>query len=52
MGDAIVGLGEATVRHHDDLLAQLSGEQVGQKTPIKIVRGGEVRSFNVTIGER
>jgi len=52
MGDAIVGLGEATVRHHDDLLAQLSGEQVGQKTPIKIVRGGEVRSLNVTIGER
>lgn len=52
MGDAIVGLGEATVRHHDDLLAQLSGEQVGQKTPIKIVRGGELRSLNVTIGER
>jgi S1-C subfamily serine protease len=52
MGDAIVGLGEAIVRHHDDLLAQLSGEQVGQKTPIKIVRGGEVRNLNVTIGER
>lgn len=52
MGDAIVGLGEARVRHHDDLLAQLSGEQVGQKTPIKIVRGGEVRSLNVTVGER
>jgi S1-C subfamily serine protease len=52
MGDAIVGFGEAVVRHHDDLLAQLSGEQVGQKTPIKIVRGGEVRSLNVTIGER
>jgi serine protease Do len=52
MGDAIVGFGEAVVRHHDDLLAQLSGEQVGQKTPIKIVRGGEVRSLNVTVGER
>jgi S1-C subfamily serine protease len=52
MGDAIVGLGGETVRHHDDLLAQLSGDSVGQKAPMQIVRGGEVRSVNVTIGER
>ena len=52
MGDAIVGLGGETVRHHDDLLAQLSGDSIGQKAPMQIVRGGEVRSVNVTIGER
>ena len=52
MGDAIVGLDDETIRHHDDLLALLSGDRVGQKVPMQIVRGGEVRSINVKIGER
>jgi len=52
MGDAIVGLDGETIRHHDDLLALLTGDRVGQKVPMKIVRGGEVRSINVKIGER
>ncbi len=52
LGDTIVGLDEATVRHHDDLLAALSADRVGVKTPIKIVRGGEIRTFNIAIGER
>ncbi len=52
MGDAIVGLDGESIRHHDDLLALLTGDRVGQKVPMKIVRGGEVRSINVKIGER
>jgi S1-C subfamily serine protease len=52
LGDTIVGLEESAVRHHDDLLAHLSGDLVGTKIPMKIVRGGEVRTINVTIGER
>ncbi len=52
MGDAIVGLDGETIRHHDDLLALLSGERVGQKVPMQIVRGGEVRDITVKIGER
>lgn len=52
LGDTIVGLGGSAVRQHDDLLALLSGEVVGQKTPIKIVRGGELRTVNVTVGQR
>jgi S1-C subfamily serine protease len=52
MGDAIVGLDGNTIRHHDDLLALLSGDRVGQKVPMKIVRGGEVRDITVKIGER
>jgi S1-C subfamily serine protease len=52
LGDAIVGFSEASIRHHEDLLAQLGGDVVGKKTPIKIIRGGEIRTINVTIGER
>jgi S1-C subfamily serine protease len=52
LGDTIVGLDEATVRHHDDLLAALGADRVGVKTPVKIVRGGEIHTLNVTIGER
>jgi len=52
MGDAIVGLDGEAVRHHDDLLGLLAGERVGNKVPVRIVRGGETRTLNVTIGEK
>ncbi|MDX1613167.1 MAG: trypsin-like peptidase domain-containing protein [Candidatus Promineifilaceae bacterium] len=52
LGDTIVGLGGSNVRQHDDLLALLSGDLVGQKTPVQIVRGGTVTTVNVTVGER
>jgi S1-C subfamily serine protease len=40
------------IRSHDDLLAQLSGDRVNQKVPVGILRGGEIRTINVTVGER
>jgi S1-C subfamily serine protease len=52
MGDAIAGLDGEIVRHHDDLLGLLSGDRVGKKVPVRIVRGGEVRTLNLTIGEK
>lgn len=52
LGDAIVALDGQRVRHHDDLLALLSGDRVGQKTPVRVLRGGELQTVNVTIGER
>lgn len=52
LGDAIVGLDGNRVRHHDDLLSLLSGERVGRKTPVRILRGGQLQTVNVTIGER
>jgi S1-C subfamily serine protease len=52
LGDTIVGLDGESVRHHDDLLALLTGDKVDSKVPVKIVRGGEVRAVNITIGER
>lgn len=52
LGDAVVAFDGERVRHHDDLLALLSGERVGQKVPVSILRGGEIRSVNVTVGQR
>jgi S1-C subfamily serine protease len=52
LGDTIVGMDGETIRHHDDLLALLSGDRVSNKVPLQIVRGGEVRTLNVTVGER
>lgn len=52
LGDTIIGLGGSAVRQHDDLLALLTGDVIGQKTPVRIVRGGEVRTVNVTVGQR
>lgn len=52
LGDTIVGLNESVVRSHDELLAQLSGDVVDQKVPVKLVRGGELLTVNVKIGER
>ena len=52
LGDTIVSLDGQPVRSHDDLVALLGGDRVGQKAPLRIVRGGEVETRNVTIGER
>lgn len=52
MGDTIVTFDDQPVRHHDDLLARLSGDQIGVKVPVRVVRGGQVQNFQVEIGER
>lgn len=52
MGDTIVALDGQPVRHLDDLLALLSGDRIGKATPVKIVRGGEVKEIKATIGEK
>lgn len=52
LGDTVVALDGQAIRTHDDLLALLAGDRVGQKVPMEIIRGGELRTINVTIGER
>ena len=52
LGDTIVSLGEEAVRHHDDLLALLSGNRVGVSLPVRLLRAGELHTCSVTIGER
>ena len=52
LGDTIVALDQNPVHHHDALLALLSSDRVGSTVSIKIVRGGQVETKSVVIGER
>jgi S1-C subfamily serine protease len=51
-GDTLVTLNGRPVRSLTDLQAVLSGEQVGERVPARVVRAGAVRELSVTIGER
>jgi S1-C subfamily serine protease len=52
IGDVVISLGGHSIGNTDDLLAQLGPERVGQATPMRVIRGGEIREVSVTIGER
>ena len=52
VGDIVAALDGQPVEDTDDLLALLSGERVGSPVPVGVVRGGEPRDLNVTVGER
>lgn len=52
MGDTIVTFDGEPVRHMDDLHALLSGERIGRAVAVQIIRGGEHREIEVTLGAR
>ncbi|MFN2137122.1 MAG: S1C family serine protease [Candidatus Promineifilaceae bacterium] len=52
IGDTIVKLGAETVRRHEDLLGALMQANLDEKTPVTIVRAGEVQTLNMQIGEQ
>ena len=52
VGDLIVTLAGDPIRHIDDLLIRLSGDDIGQAVPVRIVRGGKLEEVSVEIGER
>lgn len=52
VGDILVGVDGSPVHHHDDLFVLLTGETIGQPTPIDVLRGGQPQTINVVIGER
>jgi S1-C subfamily serine protease len=51
LGDIIVALDGQPIRHHDDLLAYLTGDRVGTAVPLRIVRAGQVQDVTIAIGE-
>lgn len=51
-GDIIVRFGGEATRHRDALLAYIGGDRVGKTVEVGVVRGGEFKTFDVTIGER
>ncbi|MGZ3640572.1 MAG: PDZ domain-containing protein, partial [Ktedonobacterales bacterium] len=52
LGDLVLSLNGQPVTDVEALRAQLSGDRLGQPLAVKILRGGEPRDINVTIGER
>ena len=52
VGDIVTMLDGQPVEDTDDLLTLLVGERVGQTIPVGVVRGGELRTVEVAIGER
>lgn len=52
LGDTIVAVETEPIRQHDDLLAALSGDRIGQAISVKVVRGGQIQELSVTVGER
>ena len=52
IGDILATLDGQPVEDTDDLLMLLTGERVGETVPVKVVRGGELQTLQVTIGER
>lgn len=52
VGDVIVAFDGTTVADHDDLLACLSGDRIGQSANLTVVRGDLARAVAVTVGER
>ena len=52
IGDVLVTLAGQAVEDHPTLLSLLGSDRVGQPTPVRLIRGGELRDVTVTIGER
>lgn len=52
LGDTIVGVENGSVQNHDDLLAQLGGDRIGNQVSLKLLRGGKEETLSVTLGER
>jgi S1-C subfamily serine protease len=52
LGDILATLDGQPVEDTDDLLVLLAGERVGETVPVKVIRGGEPQTLQITIGER
>jgi S1-C subfamily serine protease len=51
LGDVLLGIGEEAVQSHEDLLATLV-EAAGETRTLRLWRGGQVVTLDVTVGER
>ena len=52
LGDIIVAIDGQPVASVEELQDRLSGELVGKRVPVRLIRGGAVREVTVTVGER
>lgn len=52
LGDVLLALDGAAVSDPTDVLAQLAGDRVEKPMAVRVIRGGELKTFQVTPGER
>jgi S1-C subfamily serine protease len=52
LGDTLVALEGAPIRHMDDVLAALGGDRIGSTLSARFLRGGKLQDARVTVGER
>jgi S1-C subfamily serine protease len=52
VGDILIGIDGHPMRDTDDLREALSSERAGQSASLRIIRGGDIRELDTTIGER
>jgi S1-C subfamily serine protease len=52
LGDILVGLDGKTITDGEVLVALLAGDRIGKVLPVEVIRGGELKTVEVTIGER
>ena len=52
LGDILVTLGETAVSDTDQVQRLLEPETVGTQIPVRVIRGGDLRTLPITIGER
>jgi S1-C subfamily serine protease len=52
VGDIVVGFAGTSVDEPESLLALLTGDRVGQATPVAVLRGGRGLEVSVTVGQR
>ena len=52
VGDIVVGLDGQAIADPSELQDLLSGERVGKSVPIDVIRGDQLQTFKITIGER
>ncbi|MFA9405841.1 MAG: S1C family serine protease [Anaerolineales bacterium] len=51
-GDVIVKVNDQSTRLIDDLMVSLSGDLIGEKVLLNIIRGGEITEVELVLGER
>jgi len=52
LGDVVASLDGYAVGDTEDLLSLLVGDRVGRSVPVEVVRGGQLATLQVTVGER
>jgi S1-C subfamily serine protease len=52
LGDILVALDGQAVSDTGDLQALLSGDRVGRPVPVDVIRGGQLATLTITVGQR